>query len=128
MFDRQARGVLAARDDDVLAPVHDRDVPVGMPHGEVARVEVAATESLAGRLGVLDVFFHDDIPAEHDLAQRLAVLRHVDQRRVRAVPLLRRVDNPRLFGRGEGDALPRDMLGALFERVSVPGGLDVTLC
>ena len=32
-----------------------------------------------------------------------------------------------ILGRGEGDALPCDELGALFERVSVPGGLDVTL-
>ena len=127
MLDGETRRVLPARDDDVLAAVHDRDVPVRVPDGEVARVEVAATESFAGRLGVLKVFFHDDIPAEYDLAHRLAVLRHVDQRRVRAVPLLRRVDNPRLLGRGEGDALPCDELGALFERVSVPGWLDVTL-
>ncbi len=125
LFDSQARGVLAPRDDDVLAPVHDRDVPVGVPHSEVARVEVSSAEGLARRLGVLEVLLHDDVPAEDNLAHCLAVLGHIDERRVRALPLLEWVDDPRLLGGGEGDALPRDKLGALFEGKGVPFGLYV---
>ena len=70
---------LPARDDDVLAPVHNRDRAVGVPHREVARVEVAPAERPARRLRVAEVLLHHDVPAEDDLADRSAVARDVDE-------------------------------------------------
>lgn len=76
VLDLDARDVLAARDDDVLAAVLDADVAVGRQHAQVARVEPAARERLVGRMRVLQVALHADVAAEHDLADRLAVGRH----------------------------------------------------
>uniref|UniRef100_A0A804LD46 Uncharacterized protein n=2 Tax=Zea mays TaxID=4577 RepID=A0A804LD46_MAIZE len=68
--------VLAARDDDVLGPVLDLDVPVGMPHGEVPGVQPPAGHGFLGRLEVLVVAAHHGVSPEHHLAHRLAVVRH----------------------------------------------------
>src|SRR5205807_1193085 len=43
-----ARDVLAAGDDDVLAAVTQLDVAVRVPHGEIPRVEPAAVECFCG--------------------------------------------------------------------------------
>jgi hypothetical protein len=52
-LDLDRADVLAARDDDVLRAVGDLDIAVGMLHGDVAGVEIAARESLGRGLGVL---------------------------------------------------------------------------
>src|SRR2546425_922604 len=77
LLDLDGRDVLAARDDDVLLPVAQLDVAVGMPDADVARVEPAAAEGLGGGVGLLEVTLHDVVPAHDDLAQRLAVLADV---------------------------------------------------
>src|SRR5215471_13112744 len=73
VFDLERRDVLAAGDDDVFGAVLDLRVAVGLHHREVARVEPAAGERLARRLGVLQIALHGDVAAEHDLAHGLAV-------------------------------------------------------
>ena len=73
LLDLDRRDVLPARDDDVLLPIAELDVPVGVPDGEVAGVEPAAPEGLRGRVGLLEVALHDVVAAHHDLAQRLPV-------------------------------------------------------
>jgi hypothetical protein len=69
--------VLAAGDDHVLAAVLDLHVAVGLHHGQVAGVEPAALEGIARGRRVLQVALHHDVAAEHDLADRLAVGRHL---------------------------------------------------
>src|SRR5262245_16243752 len=77
LLDLDGRDVLAARDDDVLLPVAQLDVPVGMQHGDVARVEPAAAERVLGGLGIGEVALHDVVPAHHDLAHRVGVGRDI---------------------------------------------------
>src|SRR3989440_6464504 len=73
-----ARGdVLAPRDDDVLLAVAQLDVAVGVPDGQVARVEPAAAERLRTGVGLFEISFHDVVTAHDDFAQRFAVHRHV---------------------------------------------------
>ncbi|MNY34858.1 hypothetical protein D3C86_1692290 [compost metagenome] len=67
--------VLAARDDDVLEPVLDFDVTVGMPDGQVTGVEPAALERFGSGGRVLQVALHDSVAAQEDLADSLAVAR-----------------------------------------------------
>src|SRR5215203_1746978 len=55
LLDLDSRDVLPAGDDDVLVPVPDLHVPIGVPYGDVARVVPAALERLLGRLFVLEV-------------------------------------------------------------------------
>src|SRR6059036_3861536 len=55
LLDLDRRDVLAARDDDVLLPVAQLDVAVGVPHGDVARVEPPAAERLGRGLGLSEV-------------------------------------------------------------------------
>src|SRR3546814_4444050 len=52
------------------------EVAIGMPHREIAGVEPAAGEGLAGRPGVLQVALHHHVAAHEDLAERAAVARH----------------------------------------------------
>ena len=73
------RDVLPAGDDDVLGPVAQLDVAVGVHHAEIAGVEPAARERLGGGLGVAVVALHHVVAAHDDLAHRRAVGRHVDQ-------------------------------------------------
>src|SRR5215467_3114156 len=70
LLDLDARDVLAAGDDDVLAPVTQLDVAVGMPHGEVAGVEPAPGECLARGGLVVVVAAHDVVPPHYYLAHR----------------------------------------------------------
>src|SRR5262249_51952426 len=77
LLDLDARDVLPARDDDVLAAVAPLDVAVGMPDGEVSGVEPAATERGAGRRLVFEVAAHEVVASHDHLAHRLAVPRDV---------------------------------------------------
>lgn len=52
---RHSRTHLSARDDDVLASIHDLNDAVGMHHREVASVEVPSPERLAGSFRVSKV-------------------------------------------------------------------------
>ena len=72
-LDLDRRDVLAAADDHVLDPVADLDVAVRVHHGGVAGVEPAVAHGPLGGLRVVVVPGHDDVPADHDLAQRLPV-------------------------------------------------------
>ena len=48
-----------------------------MHHAEIAGVEPAARESVSRRRRVLEIALHGDVAAEHDLAHRGAVARHL---------------------------------------------------
>src|SRR5690606_7529967 len=96
------RDVLAAGDDDVLGPVAQLDVAVGMADAEVAGVAPAAAERLRGRLLVPAVALHDVVAAHGDLAERLPVGRDV-------VHVL--VDDPQPVRLDHADALPRQQPG-----------------
>src|SRR6478672_10111118 len=48
LLDLDGGDVLASRDDDVLAPVPDLDVPVGVHHGQVTGQEAAAAGDFPG--------------------------------------------------------------------------------
>ncbi len=71
------RDVLPAGDDYVLVAVPDLDVPVGVPHGHVARVVPAPLEGLLGRLLVLEVALGDHVAVHDDLTHRLPVALYV---------------------------------------------------
>ena len=77
LLDLDGRDVLAARDDDVLGPVLQLHIAVRVHHPQVARMEPAAGKGFVGRGRVLQVALHHQVAAEHDLAQRLAVGRHL---------------------------------------------------
>jgi hypothetical protein len=59
---------MAAGDDDVLAPIADLDIPVGVPDGHVAGVVPAARKRLLGGLLVLEVALGDHVAVHDDLA------------------------------------------------------------
>src|SRR6185295_14945903 len=73
LLDLYRGDVLSPGDDDVLAPVPDLDVTVGMHHGQVSGQEAASAGDLPGRLVVAVVAEHDVVAADRDLADRLAV-------------------------------------------------------
>src|SRR5271155_657574 len=75
--DLDRRDVLTARNDDVLEAVADFDVAVWMPNRGVARMEPVVLDRRARRLGVVVIAFHNDVAADRDLAQRLAVVCHL---------------------------------------------------
>ncbi len=81
LLDLDRRDVLAAGDDDVLGPILDLHVAVRFPDRQVPGVEPPAGERLLGGLGVLEVPHHRDVAAEDDLADGLAVRRHLVARR-----------------------------------------------
>ena len=70
LLDLERGNVLAARDDDVLRAVLDLDIAVGVHDREVAGVEPAAAERLAGRVRVLQIALHHRVAAQHHLADR----------------------------------------------------------
>src|SRR5439155_3383216 len=82
LFDLDRGDVLAARDDDVLGPVAQFDVTVGVHHTQVAGVEPAAPERVRGRLGVVVVAEHHVVAAHDDLAHGVPVGRYVRHRLV----------------------------------------------
>uniref|UniRef100_A0A0A9AD90 Uncharacterized protein n=1 Tax=Arundo donax TaxID=35708 RepID=A0A0A9AD90_ARUDO len=112
-LDLHAADILTAADDHVLGPVPDLQVPVGMHHADVTRVEppVVAYRCL-GRLVVVQVAEHDAPAAEHDLAHRGAVAGHA------AAGLV--VDDVDLGHGRRAHALPRLEPCALRSRELVP--------
>uniref|UniRef100_A0A804LD44 Uncharacterized protein n=1 Tax=Zea mays TaxID=4577 RepID=A0A804LD44_MAIZE len=107
--------VLAARDDDVLGPVLELDVPVRVAHAEVARAQPPAAHGLLRGPRVLVVPAHDRVPPEHHLAHGAPV----GGQRLHA----RRVLDGDLLDHGVSDALQRLHPGALRGRQRVPLGL-----
>ena len=103
-FDLDRGDVLAAADDDVLDPIADLDVPVGVHDRSVAGVEVAAAQRSGARVGVVVVALHHDVAAHDDLADGRAVVRDL------AVGV---VDDQQLAGRDELYALARLDHGAV---------------
>ena len=73
VLDLDRGDVLAAGDDDVLGAVLELDIAVRVHDAEIAGMEPAAGEGFLRRLLVLEIALHDDIAAEHDLAERPAV-------------------------------------------------------
>ncbi|MNG93656.1 hypothetical protein D3C79_526310 [compost metagenome] len=73
VLDLDGGDVLATGNDDVLEPVLDLDIAVGMPHGQVAGVEPAATEGFGGGFRVFQVTLHHRVAAHEDFAQGIAV-------------------------------------------------------
>ena len=55
----------------------DLEPAIAVRHRQVPGVKPALREGLLGRCGVLEVALHHDVPADHDLAQRAAVCRHL---------------------------------------------------
>ena len=99
VLDLDRGNVLAARNDDVLGAVLELDVAVGMHDAEIAGMEPAAGEGLVGGLPVLQIALHDDVAAEHHLADRLAVGGRLLHRRG--------VHHGQAFERRVAHALPR---------------------
>src|SRR5438445_726333 len=77
LLDLDRRDVLAARDDDVLLPVAQLDVAVGMPHRDVAGVKPPAAERLGRCLGLTEIAHRRVVTAHDDLAERLGIARHI---------------------------------------------------
>ena len=67
---------LAAANDDVLGPVAQLDVAVGVQHAEVAAVEPAPGEGLLRRLRIAVIALHHGVSAHADLAHRRPVRGH----------------------------------------------------
>jgi hypothetical protein len=76
VLDLNGRNILAAGNDDVLRPVLELDIAVGMHDTEIAGVKPAAGKGIGGRLRIFQIALHHDIAAEHDFADRFAVMRH----------------------------------------------------
>jgi len=76
-LEAQTADVLAAGDDYVLAPIENLDGAVGMPDGQVARVEDAALEEFCRGFRVFVVPPAADVPDEGNLTDFLAVLSYV---------------------------------------------------
>src|SRR5699024_904495 len=66
-LDLGAGDVLTARDDQVLQPVDDEEVAVGVAHADVAGVEPPARERGRGRVGVAPVAGEHLRAPQHDL-------------------------------------------------------------
>ena len=69
--------VLAAADDDVLDPIANLDVPVGLDDRCIAGVEPAVGHRLPGCLRVAVVAIHHGVTADHDLSQGSRVVGHL---------------------------------------------------
>jgi len=76
-LEAQTADVLATRDDYVLAPVENLDGAVGMPDGQVTRVEDAAFEEFCCGFRVFVVPSTANVPNEDNLTDFLAVLSYV---------------------------------------------------
>ena len=74
----ERRDVLTARDDDVLGAVKNLDRAIRVPDCQVARVQHAVSEELAGRCVVLVVSLRADVAEEDDFPDLLSVLGHFD--------------------------------------------------
>ena len=97
LLDLHRGDVLSTGDDDVLAPVPDLDVAVGVHHGQVPGQEAPVAGDLSCRLVVTVVAEHDVVAADRDVADRLAVGRHI-------LPVV--VENPQRPGDDVGRTLP----------------------
>lgn len=62
--------------DDVLAPVLDPDVSIGILNGEVSGVEPTAGKCFLRGRCVLEVAFHCDVAAKHDFTDGVAIRRN----------------------------------------------------
>ena len=93
-----------------------------MPHGQIARVEVPAVERASGRVGILKVAVHDDVPAHDDLADRLAVAGDVDEL---FAGLRRGANDAEREGGREGVSLASDEFGPLGGGKRGPSRLQV---
>ena len=80
VLDLERGDVFAARDDDVLRPVLDLDITVGMTNPEVAGMEPALCEGRLGRRRVLEISLHQGIPAQYQLTHRAAIPRDIGHR------------------------------------------------
>src|SRR5215217_52085 len=67
------RDILPAGDDDVLLPVTQFDVAIGMHDRQIPGVEPAAGEGAGGRLRIAIVALHGVVAAHEYLAQGLAI-------------------------------------------------------
>src|SRR3984885_12568421 len=104
--------VLAAGDNHVFRTVLDAHVSVRLDHGEITRMQPTAGGSTVGGGRVLQVTVHDDVAAEHDLADGLPVGRH----RLQGV----RVSHGHRFLHWAGDALTRFQPCAFSQRQRAP--------
>src|SRR5207247_8946643 len=68
-----------------------------MDDRSVARMHPPVADRFRGRLGIVVVALHDDVAADHDLAERLAVARYFPSALV---------DHAQVARRDELDALP----------------------
>src|SRR5260370_25027400 len=77
IFDFDRGDVFTAGNDDVLGAVLDDDITVLIEQPDITGMKPAAGKGLFGGLFVLEITLHHDIAAEHHLADRLAVARHL---------------------------------------------------
>lgn len=131
---------LAARYDDIFAPVHDRNGAIGMYYSQISSVETSSLEGFFGSLGVSKVLIidqsmsqepwrisgtnllHHDIASCYNLAEGLSVTRDIFQR---PGSIWGRVHDPCFLSCRESMALLRDETSALFQVQSYPRRLFV---
>lgn len=107
--------------NDILRAILNLDAAVRMPHRQIPRVQDTSRKQLARRLRVLVVLLAADVAREHNLANLLAVLGHVDNYALGQV----RLDDADRQAHDEAVALARH-LGVLFVLGQrVPRGQDV---
>src|SRR4029078_3408406 len=78
LLDLDGRYILASADDDVLGPIAQFDVSVGMHHAEIAGMEPSPAEGLDCRLVIIEVATHGVIATHDDFAHGHAIGWHVD--------------------------------------------------
>jgi len=80
VFHLDGRDVFAARDDDVLGPILELHIAIGIEDPKITTVKPAIGKSLLSGLGILEIALHHGIAPKDHLAHGLAIARHFLQR------------------------------------------------
>ena len=115
VFDFHRRDVFPAGNNNVLEPVADLDIAIGMHHRQIARTEIAILEGGLCRLGILQVAFHDGVAAQGNFANGLTIAGN----RLAGFG----IKHGGIFGDGERHTLTRFQFGAGGEILIIPFAL-----
>src|SRR5208283_3632384 len=76
-LDFHGRDVFSAADDDILEPVTDLDISVGVNDCRVAGMKPAVDNRLFGFRDIVEIALHHNVPANADFAESLPVVGHL---------------------------------------------------